>query len=95
MRLGVPDHFAWLGLRRVKAGGVAKAGSAYVEHGRPLGLLLADVIEALVEQGQVAVGEVSPQDCLARVSLTEAGASRYAELCTRQRRRIDPDAGGR
>ncbi|MGH3904600.1 MAG: hypothetical protein ACRDTE_10470 [Pseudonocardiaceae bacterium] len=37
MKLDAAQHFAWLILRRVKAGGIARHDDHYLEHGRPVG----------------------------------------------------------
>jgi hypothetical protein len=86
------DFFAWMGLRRVNRGGLAKLGERYLDGGRPVpGFLVPHVVEALIEDGMIELG---PPDLdsggMRRAGLTEAGRARYGELCRQQRRRPDP-----
>ena len=86
MKLGAGEHFEWLTMGRVNTGRVARDSSGgYVDQGRPLGVFLAEVVADLLQEGLLQVADPSPRDNLARVSLSEAGAARYSELCRRQR----------
>jgi hypothetical protein len=85
VKLPFPDHLSWLALRRVRRGGVSKLGDRYLDGGQPLGVLLAELLAMLQEQGLLDVADPSPADGLARVSCTEAGQAHYRSLCRRQR----------
>lgn len=50
MSLDGGENFAWLMLRKVKAGRVARCGG-YLEDGFPMGVLLADIAAVLTEAG--------------------------------------------
>lgn len=84
MTLSEADHAIWLALRRVDSGGVAIHEGRYYDRGGPLGRLLTDVLEGLRKQGMVELTDPSPQDGLARATLTAAGTDRYAAMCERQ-----------
>lgn len=84
MKLPLLDHLSWLALRRVRRGGVARLGDRYLEDGQPLGVLLAEHLAELLDQGLVEVADPSPADGLARVGVTEAGQAYYRRLCRRQ-----------
>jgi hypothetical protein len=97
VKLSFPDHLSWLALRRVRRGGVAKLGECYLDGGQPLGILLAELLALLLEEGLLDVAEPGPADGLARVSLTEAGQAHYRSLCQRQRAPLpvpSPEFGG-
>jgi hypothetical protein len=53
------------------------------------------VIGNLLDEGLFDIGEPSPHDGRAPVRHTDAGASRYSELCRRQRRKADPATASR
>lgn len=85
MKLDALDHFTWLALRRIKSGAVTRCEDTYREHGRPLSLLLNDIITILLDKSLIQLSDPSPQHGLSQVSLTEAGTRRYSELCKKQR----------
>lgn len=85
MKLPLNDHLSWLALRRVRRGGVAKLGARYLEGGHPLGILLAELLDDLLNRGLLVVSEPNQEDGLARVHVTEAGLAHYRTLCRRQR----------
>lgn len=70
----------WLALRRVHDGGVAKSAGAYFDHGRPVPEHLTGVFDRLIWTGLVSVVAGDPIWQLRRLSLTDAGALRYAAL---------------
>jgi hypothetical protein len=70
----------WLALRRVHDGGVAKSAGAYFDHGRPAPGQLTGVFDRLIWIGLVSVVAGDPIWQLRRLSLTDAGALRYAAL---------------
>lgn len=90
MRLKGPDFFAWMGLRRVRRGGLAHLDGHYYDQGAPVpGWLVPELVEALLHDGLLALGD--PDECgMRRVALTEAGLEQYRVLGKRQRRRDDP-----
>jgi hypothetical protein len=85
MKLSGPDHVVWLALRRVNGGGVATHKGSYYHRGHPIGLLLTEVLGALLDDGLLSQADPSAVDGLSRISLTEEGAARYAALCRQQR----------
>jgi len=91
MPLTGPDHVDWVALRRVSKGSVVKYREAYLDSGRPLPVFLLPelLFDALVADGLLALTQPDA-DGLARVSLTEAGRARYAQLC-QQQVPTDPD----
>lgn len=95
VKLGAPEHFLCLALRRVNAGGVARPGDGWLRDGRPRGVVLAGFLGVLLAEGPVEVGDPSPQDGLSRVRLSGAGQARYSQLCREQRRRDDSGVGAR
>jgi len=95
VKLAAPEHLRWWALRRVNGGGVARSGDCWLQHGRPLGLLLTEFLGVLLEEGLVQTGDPSPEDSLSRVTLTDAGKARYSELCRQQRRKDHPGAEAR
>jgi hypothetical protein len=86
MKLSGPDFFEWMGLRRVRRGGVARREGTYYEHGNPVpGWLIPDIHDGLLQDGLLELGE--PEFGMQQVTLTEAGLARYRALCQRQRRK--------
>jgi hypothetical protein len=76
---------ASMALRRAHDGGVAKAGDRYVDGGFPTPGYLDGVFDELINTGLLALADEDPYG-LRRVSVTEAGRARYAQLVdTRQR----------
>ncbi|MGH3940960.1 MAG: hypothetical protein ACRDTG_20445 [Pseudonocardiaceae bacterium] len=80
-----PSLYEWIALRRVHDGGVGKVAGVYLDHGRPTPDYLAEVFDRLIWTGWASVAEGDPLWALRRLCLTEAGATRYAELCERER----------
>lgn len=95
VKLGPPEHFRWLALRRVNVGGVARCRDGWLHPAHPLGLLLSEFLEVLLAEGLIEVGDPSPQDDLSRVRLTDTGRARYTQLCRQQRRPADPGRAAR
>lgn len=86
MPLTGPELFEWLGLRRVRRGGVARCAGRYLDYGRPVpGYLVPDALDALVTRDLVIMAQPDPVHGLARLRITEAGQARYAELDRHQR----------
>ena len=80
-----PELAEWFALRRVHDGGVAKSAGIYFEHGCPTPEHLAGVFDRLIWAGLVSVAGGDPIWQLRGLSLTDAGAIRYAALDQRRR----------
>lgn len=86
MKLSGPDFFEWLGLRRVRRGGLARREGTYYDHGNPVpGWLIPDILDGLLQDGLLELG--NPESGMQQVVLTEAGLAHYRALCQRQRRK--------
>ncbi|MGH3939544.1 MAG: hypothetical protein ACRDTG_13120 [Pseudonocardiaceae bacterium] len=90
MKLTGPDHFAWMALRRVRHGGLARRDGHYYNQGIPVGgWLIPHLVDGLVEDGLLELGD--PDEFgMRRVALTEAGLEQYRVLCKRQRHKNEP-----
>ncbi|MGH3683722.1 MAG: hypothetical protein ACRDSM_01395 [Pseudonocardiaceae bacterium] len=52
MNLSGPDFFEWMGLRRVRQGGLARGAGHYYDHGNPRpGWLIPDILDGLLQDG--------------------------------------------
>ena len=80
-----PGLYERIALRRVHDGGVRKVADAYLDRGRPTPAYLADVFDRLIWTGWANLAEADSPRALRRLCLTAAGATRYAELCERER----------
>lgn len=59
---------------------MARAGGVYIEWGQPLGRYLTGTFTELINGGLLALAEEN--GCgLRRVTVTEAGQTRYAQVC--------------
>ncbi len=86
MKLSGPDYFEWMGLRRVRRGGLARRAGTYYDHGDSVpGWLIPDILDGLLQDGLLELGE--PTSGMQQVTLTEAGLAHYRALCKRQRRK--------
>lgn len=54
------DLFAWMALRRVRRGYIAKLGDRYFDAGRPIPGYLAEALDALTGAGLVVPGHGRP-----------------------------------
>lgn len=79
--LGLYEQIA---LRRIHDGGITKSAGAYLDKGRPTPGYLTDVFDRLTWSGWAAVADGHPVWDLRRLSLTDAGQARYAQLCERE-----------
>lgn len=87
MKLAGPDHFTWLGLRRVNSGSVARFQGRYYEGGRLIpGCLYEYLFDGLIGDGLLDVAEPD-EDGMAWMGLSDAGHTEYRALCKRQRAR--------
>lgn len=92
MKLNGPDHFEWMGLRRVHRGGLARRDGHYYDQGTPVpGWLIPHLVEGLLEDGLLELGDPD-ESGMQRVALTEAGLEQYRVLCKRQRHKDGPGA---
>jgi hypothetical protein len=72
-------------LRRVHGGGLAKVGEVYLDGGRRTSEHLAGPLAELTAAGLLGLADPDPvTEATRAVVLTEAGSSRYAELCEQQ-----------
>lgn len=76
------ELIAWIGLRRVHAGGVGCVAGCWVQHGRRVPCYLPAVLDDLTEAGLIALAD-GPHGPLARASLTDTGHARYTALLGR------------
>ncbi|MGH3975666.1 MAG: hypothetical protein ACRDS9_20385, partial [Pseudonocardiaceae bacterium] len=82
MKLSGPDFFEWLGLRRVRRGGLTRREGTYYNHGNPVpGWLIPDILDGLPQDGLLELGD--PESGMQRVALTKAGLNHYRALCKR------------
>ncbi len=87
MKLSGPDFFEWMGLRRVRRGGLTRGEDHYYDHGNPVpGWLIPDILDGLLKDGLLELGDPD-ESGMRRVALTEAGLIHYRALCKRQRRK--------
>lgn len=75
-----PGLYERIALRRVHDGGVTKVAGVYLDHGRPTPDYLTEVFDRLIWTGWAIVADGNPLWQLRRLSLTDAGQTRYAEL---------------
>ncbi|MGH3694887.1 MAG: hypothetical protein ACRDRX_13025 [Pseudonocardiaceae bacterium] len=86
MKLSGPDFFEWMGLRRVRRGGLTRREGIYYDRGNPVpGWLIPDILDGLLTDGLLELGE--QESGMQQVTLTEAGLDHYRALCKRQRRK--------
>ncbi|HEU0088764.1 MAG TPA: hypothetical protein VFQ77_14155 [Pseudonocardiaceae bacterium] len=91
MKLHGPDHWTWLGLRRVNCGVVSRFEGTFYDRGRPFsGCLYPILIEGLIEEELLDVS-APDESGWQRVVLSEAGRAEYRALCRRQRRKDPQD----
>jgi hypothetical protein len=58
MKLTGPDFFEWMGLRRVRRGGLTRREGHYYNHGNPVpGWLIPDIINGLLKDGLLELGD--------------------------------------
>jgi len=84
MPVSDPHLYEWLVLRRVHDGGTAKSAGNYYDGGMSIPEYLTRMLDYLVRTGLVGVAAGDPVWEIRRLSLTEAGAVRYAELCEKR-----------
>lgn len=75
-----PELLVALALRRTLGGGVAKTGDIYVDSGHPMGRHLTATFTKLIDCGLLTLTDDDTWG-LRRVTVTEAGRVRYAEVC--------------
>lgn len=90
MHLIGDELLAWIGLRRVHEGGVARRGAEYLDWGRKVPCYLPEVFDRLAEAG---LTELFDRDCagLRRVGCTPRGSDRYQELTAKRGLPVDPE----
>jgi len=91
MTLTGPDHVDWLALLWVHQGGLVTYRGIYLEGDRPLPRFLFPelLLDVLVADGLLAVAQPDAEG-RARVSLTQAGQARLAQLCQQQAHPLTP-----
>lgn len=82
------DLYDWMALRRVNAGGIARMGDQWFDHGRQIPDYVADSLAALCDSSAVALAELDGWG-MRRAALTNAGRARFQQLC-RQRQTVQP-----
>ena len=93
MKLTGPDFFEWMGLRRVRRGGLARWEGHYYDHGNPVpGWLIPDIVDGLLQDRLLELGDPDKSG-MRPVALTEAGLNHYRALCKRQHHQ-DPTSSG-
>jgi hypothetical protein len=86
MKLSGPDFFEWMGLRRVRRGGLAHRDGTYYDHGDPVpGWLIPDILNGLLKNGLLELGD--RESGTQQVTLTESGLAHYRALCKHQHRK--------
>ncbi|MGH3806008.1 MAG: hypothetical protein ACRDRU_05090 [Pseudonocardiaceae bacterium] len=75
-----PELLTALVLRRALGRGVAKAGEIYVDDGHPMGRYLTGTFTELIDCGLLALADDDGWG-LRRVTVTDAGQIRYAQIC--------------
>lgn len=81
------DLYAWIALRRVSGGGIARAGGCWFDGGRRVPGYVADTLTDLREAELITV--IDPDmSGMAGVALTDVGIARYDVLC--QQRQHSP-----
>lgn len=84
-RLAGPELYAWLALRRVDTGRIARLDGRYYDWGRRVPCFLLDVFDELVEAGLLTLAEPDPYSGgLSRAALTREGRARFAALSERE-----------
>jgi hypothetical protein len=87
MKLTGPDFFEWMGLRRVRRGGLARYEDHYYDQGIPVpGCLIPLLVERLLKDRLCELADPDEYG-MRRVSLTDTGQAQYRLLCKLQRRR--------
>jgi hypothetical protein len=77
--------FAWMALRRVHAGGLARFEGRYYDSGRRVPCFLPGVFDELLETGLVTLADPDPDSAgLRRATLTCAGYARFVALSERE-----------
>lgn len=96
MPLTGPERVDWEALAWVHHGGVAHYRETYLEGGRalPRWLLPELLFDGLLADGLLALTQPD-NNGLARVSLTERGRDRYAQLCQQTGRLTDASSPDR
>ncbi|MGH3939922.1 MAG: hypothetical protein ACRDTG_15085 [Pseudonocardiaceae bacterium] len=85
------DLFAWMALRRVHRGYIARLGDRYVDAGRPIPGYLAEALDMLAGAGLVALATADPlASGLRRATMTDPGKARYAALHEHTRSGTEP-----
>jgi hypothetical protein len=79
-----PEVAEWLALLRAHEGGVTKLNDGYLNHGRPVGGYLVDVLDGLIRTGHLVLATPSPIG-QRQVRVTHNGQTRYTELCAAHR----------
>ncbi|MGH3916966.1 MAG: hypothetical protein ACRDTC_26680 [Pseudonocardiaceae bacterium] len=75
------DLFAWMALRRVYQGHLAKLDDRYFDGGRPIPGYLTEALDALTGTGLAVLAEADPlTGGLRRVVMTDPGKGRYVTL---------------
>ena len=82
------DLYHWMALRRVSAGGIARMGDRWFDHGRQIPDYVADSLAALCDSSAVTLAEPDGSG-MRRAALTNTGSTDFQQLC-RQRQTVQP-----
>jgi hypothetical protein len=74
------DLYDWMALRRVSAGGIARMGDHWFDHGPQIPSDVADALAILCDSSAVALAELGGSG-LQRAALTDTGSARFQQLC--------------
>ncbi len=79
--------YAWIALRRVNGGGIARAAGCWFDSGRRVPGYVAETLAALCEAELVTLADLDGMT-MARAALTAAGADRFAQLCQQRHKAL-------
>ena len=71
------DLYDWMALRRVNAGGIARMGDHWFDHGRQIPDYVADSLAALCDSSAVTLAEPDGSG-MRRAALTNTGKHRFS-----------------
>lgn len=74
------DLYAWIALRRVSNGGIARSGGCWFDSGRRVPGYVADALATLCAAGLVTLTDADSMT-MARAALTATGSGRFTQLC--------------
>jgi len=91
MHLTGTELLDWIGLRRVREGGVALYDSGYVQWGRKVPCYLPEIFDRLISAELIELLDSACSREPRRVVLTSCGRDRYQELTAKRGFPVDPE----